>query len=464
MKKSRFLILLTLNVAILSACGGGVSDGEDGIDGKDGIDGVAGLDGVDGAPGLDGEDGLDGGNGLETLVTVSLELAGSNCNQGGQKIESGLDANRNNTLDPSEVENVSFLCGDITPPSISQVNPVVSPAHSFTPNFTFSSNEAGRIIYNGECASDTASATIGNNLIKFLPLSNGVYSDCSIQVEDAAGNMSTELVINTFTIEWMTKPLNDTGVTKCGDFAFTEATGIFAVAGSGVHNNNLDCSIQPGIPTQNRNGSDPDGDIIRGGQDSLYGRDVFLYDNADGHAGFNFTKLDSDGLPLVDQAQDYATNPWSCVKDNVTGLIWEVKTVDGLQSSSNTYSWYNSTGINDGGNPGLENGGTCSGGTGCDTEKYVNDVNAANSGEGICGANDWRVPTKQEAMSINNFGSTNPSMDAVYFPNTQGTYHWTSSSWSANTILAWNIFYGGGNIVQKNKNDGFRVRLVRGGP
>lgn len=71
------------------------------------------------------------------------------------------------------------------------------------------------------------------------------------------------------------------------------------------------------------------------GQDVDYGRDKTNND-IDGHAGFNFTKIDSSGnvLPVV------AAN-WSAVLDNVTGLMWENKTDDGgLHDKDNLYTWY----------------------------------------------------------------------------------------------------------------------------
>jgi len=73
------------------------------------------------------------------------------------------------------------------------------------------------------------------------------------------------------------------------------------------------------------------------GQDASYGRDVTQDNDADGHAGFSFTKLDSDGSVLPANAVNR-----SCVRDNVTGLVWEVKSNDGgLRDRSWTYSWYN---------------------------------------------------------------------------------------------------------------------------
>src|SRR5262245_37316990 len=81
-----------------------------------------------------------------------------------------------------------------------------------------------------------------------------------------------------------------------------------------------------------------------------------------GHRGFAFTKVDAAGEPLADQTQPYATEPWDCVRDEVTALVWEIKTDDGgLRDKDWTYTWYNSTGINDGGSPGASAGGTCVG-------------------------------------------------------------------------------------------------------
>lgn len=62
----------------------------------------------DGADGQEEMDGIDGANG--SLVRVSVEPPGSACLNGGSRIESGPDANRDGVLDPSEVVNTSFAC------------------------------------------------------------------------------------------------------------------------------------------------------------------------------------------------------------------------------------------------------------------------------------------------------------------------------------------------------------------
>lgn len=69
-----------------------------------------GTNGTDGSNGTDGENG---NSGLNALVAVTEEAIGSeNCAFGGLKIESGLDANANNVLEPGEVNatQTQFVC------------------------------------------------------------------------------------------------------------------------------------------------------------------------------------------------------------------------------------------------------------------------------------------------------------------------------------------------------------------
>lgn len=51
-----------------------------------------------------------GQNGLNSLVTVTTEPAGNNCSAGGYKIESGLDTNKNNLLDTGEILSIRYVC------------------------------------------------------------------------------------------------------------------------------------------------------------------------------------------------------------------------------------------------------------------------------------------------------------------------------------------------------------------
>ena len=89
---------------------------------------------------------------------------------------------------------------DTTAPVIAEVTVVTTPTTDSTPNYTFSSTEAGTITYGGSCSSGTTSATSGNNTITFIALSEGTYSNCTIVVKDSAGNASNTLSVTTFIV------------------------------------------------------------------------------------------------------------------------------------------------------------------------------------------------------------------------------------------------------------------------
>lgn len=201
--------------------------------------------------------------------------------------------------------------------------------------------------------------------------------------------------------------LNDTGVTWGADY---------------LGNNNATCSSDISV-----------------NQDCNSGRDVDNNDDTDGKAGFSFTKLDASGAPLVATALT-----WSCVKDNVTGLIWEAKTSEnGLHNQFNTYQW----------------GGVTHMGSTYGT--YYNDwdilVNGSNT-DSYCGINTWRIPNVIELMSISDLGVTAPRIDTDYFPYVNGVY-WTSypGNWdetraTAVTFATSNAFaFGAGLRTQVQK-------------
>lgn len=216
--------------------------------------------------------------------------------------------------------------------------------------------------------------------------------------------------------------LNDTGITACSD-------------GS---NNGLACPVT----------SYPE-------QDAEYGRDVTYNDNSNGHAAFDFTKLDSTGQALPANA-----NQWFCVKDNVTGLIWEVKTDEGgLRDKDHTYTWYNPTGVNDGGSAGTRSGGICFQNGSCDTYSYVQKVNE----QGLCGKNDWRLPITSELESLLSFDRFTPSIDIAYFPNTQSSSYWSASPYASHSDYAWFVYFYYGSSHNYYKSSYDYVRLVRTG-
>jgi hypothetical protein len=73
---------------------------------------VASLKGPQGIAGTNGTNGTNGVDGKNTLVNATTEPAGTNCSNGGTKIEVGLDANSNGVLDSGEVNSslTKYIC------------------------------------------------------------------------------------------------------------------------------------------------------------------------------------------------------------------------------------------------------------------------------------------------------------------------------------------------------------------
>ncbi|HIB93876.1 MAG TPA: Ig domain-containing protein, partial [Candidatus Lambdaproteobacteria bacterium] len=90
---------------------------------------------------------------------------------------------------------------DSTAPVIAEVTAVTTPTNDTTPNYTFSSTEAGTITYGGSCSSNTTSATSGKNTITLVSLGEGTYLNCTIIVTDATGNVSSSLSMNSFVVD-----------------------------------------------------------------------------------------------------------------------------------------------------------------------------------------------------------------------------------------------------------------------
>ena len=57
-----------------------------------------------------GTSGEDGAKGSNSLIKVTNEPQGANCTTGGKKIQSGLDTDKNNILDSSEVSETDYIC------------------------------------------------------------------------------------------------------------------------------------------------------------------------------------------------------------------------------------------------------------------------------------------------------------------------------------------------------------------
>ncbi len=177
----------------------------------------------------------------------------------------------------------------------------------------------------------------------------------------------------------------------------------------------------------------------------------------------SYVKLDVDGNALQDSA-----TIWYQVKDNVTGLIWEVKqNKDDIADYSNPcdadnrYTWYDS-------NPATNGGYAGTSGDGTDTEDFINDLNGMNGGVGYCDHNDWRLPTFKELSWIVDSGSVNPA-DIMYFPCTVSSDYWSSTVYAYidpgnNKSFAWVVSFASGRVNGDQKKISDYVRAVRSEP
>ena len=171
----------------------------------------------------------------------------------------------------------------------------------------------------------------------------------------------------------------------------------------------------------------------------------------------SYTKLGQNGVEMSDTATQ--EEGWIMTRDNVTGLIWEIKTHDGsIHDLYNLYSWYDSNPTTNGGDPGEPGDGT-------DTEDFINAVNAQYFG----GFADWRMPTVKELSSLVNsdFFYPIPTIDALWFPYTGLYGYWSSTTDAGNMSYAWRVDFGVGvrtvavHYTAKGNNN--YMRAVRAG-
>ena len=225
------------------------------------------------------------------------------------------------------------------------------------------------------------------------------------------------------------------------------------------------------LGTNNYSGCTSD---IAAAQDCHQGRDAqaaagSLVKKGDGRAGFDFTRLNKDGTEYSGSG-DYDQAPWSCVRDNVTGLVWEVKTKSGTADSvadiqagkslnihhkDNLYRWGGITAI----------GRNHKGRKGDYYDDWNTLVNGSNQ-ENFCGFNDWRVPKHSEFVSLIDHSLIRPSVDTDYFPRSNVVLHW---HWMATPLVSdfnkmvrkISLTYGSSYADPRESEN--RVWLVRGG-
>jgi len=198
-------------------------------------------------------------------------------------------------------------------------------------------------------------------------------------------------------------------------------------------------------------------------QDCANGRDALaragrLTKLGTGPNGFDYTKLAMNGAPLAIQTRAYSVSgseaagtQWACVRDNHTGLVWEVKENSGIHANTITYRWGGLTAI------GINNNNR--------QGDYFSDwnvlVNSANN-NARCGISDWRVPDIKSLSTLANYSRPDGvSANTDFFPFVDESY-WSASPFNLNDEDAYSIEFR--TAVDRNLDRGQQrgVRLVSG--
>lgn len=158
----------------------------------------------------------------------------------------------------------------------------------------------------------------------------------------------------------------------------------------------------------------------RSGDDSNYGLDVEDYNNDDGHAGLSYTKLDTSGNDLPNEAAS-----WEFVRDNRTQLIWKILSTPGgtWEQDMASAAAYNALG------------------------------------------KTWRIPTIKELLYLSSYNRTDVNFDdMIGFVDTGQPYVRSSVERISNPDHVWGLDKIGGypNFIVSKSSTGFPVFYVTG--
>lgn len=147
-------------------------------------------------------------------------------------------------------------------------------------------------------------------------------------------------------------------------------------------------------------------------------------------------------------------------RDNVTGLVWEMKTDDNsIHKKDKTFTYCDKNSATNGGNEG--DCGTGTGNAATDTEAFIKALNDTNYG----GFSDWRLPTVSQLSYLINSSIPlpGPAIATDWFPNTiYWPGYWSFAAFGYPTLLAWRVSFAYGNVYDDYRTSTYFARAVRG--
>jgi hypothetical protein len=201
-------------------------------------------------------------------------------------------------------------------------------------------------------------------------------------------------------------------------------------------------------------------------QDGMVGRDVTAPAAADGKLGFSYSDVPKPTGGVYAKTE--------CVKDNITGLTWEGKTLanmSDLRSVYKTYTNFTSTDF-----PVKWNGSAYVNPTQADIDSGTNAVGYKNyvNSIALCGYTDWRLPEIIELTGIFITGNLAVwGLDRDWFPESSASQNYWTGTDAVNdsglaiagspvsTIRSWSAYPDGG-IIRNLRENQLQVKLVRG--
>jgi hypothetical protein len=143
----------------------------------------------------------------------------------------------------------------------------------------------------------------------------------------------------------------------------------------------------------------------------------------------------------------FTDNGDGTVMDRLTGLQWEKKSDDStVHDKDNSYSW-------------------SAGGTAADGTAFTSFLSTLNSGGCFAGQCDWRLPSRDELLTIvaPSFPTctTGPCIAPAFGPTAAGAY-WSATTRVADPLYAWHVTFSDGEARTEPAKSVFSyVRAVR---